>query len=442
MGILSEGKKRFKQSEIGLIPEDWELKTLKEICLQEKGSVISGPFGSNIGSRFFVEKGIPVIRGNNLTTDFTKFVDNGFVFITEEKANELHTWAEHDDLVFTAAGTLGQVAIVPFKRKYEKYIISNKQLRARLDKKKVIPLFAFYWFQSKKMVAFVNVRNTGSTIPLINLAVLKSLPLPFPLIEEQKAIVEILYAIDSKIELNQQMNGVLEAVGQAVFKRWFIDFEFPNEEGKPYKSSGGEMIYDKILSKEIPASWTTRALNEISTNFDSKRVPLSSREREKIKGVYPYYGAVGVVDYINQFLFDGTYLLMSEDGVYVINENGFPTLQLVRGRFWVNNHAHVLQGNGISTELLFLLVKNTNVQSIVTGAVQPKINQGNMNTLKFTIPDEKCKRVIENFANKIFTKIIRNSEQNQTLSQVRDNLLPKLMSGKIRVPMESNMESQ
>lgn len=202
------------------------------------------------------------------------------------------------------------------------------------------------------------------------------------------------------------------------------------------------MFYNDELSMEIPKAWSVRKLDEISVNFDSKRVPLSSREREKMKGIHPYYGAVGIVDYVNQYLFDGLYVLMSEDGVYVIDENGFPTLQLVQGKFWVNNHAHILQGKGISTELLFLLLKNTNVQHIVTGAVQPKINQGNMNTLRFVIPDDACTSTLQKFLNPICTKIIMNNEQNLTLSKIRDALLPKLMSGKIRVPVKKeNVEA-
>ncbi len=150
----------------------WETKTLDEVKSKETKSIISGPFGSNISSRFFVSQGIPVIRGNNLSLSIgRRFVDEGFVFITEEKANELGTWAAKDDLIFTAAGTIGQVGILDGRQKYQKYIISNKQLRVRLDKNLVDPLFAYYWFASPQMIDTVVQRDTGSTIPLINLGV-------------------------------------------------------------------------------------------------------------------------------------------------------------------------------------------------------------------------------------------------------------------------------
>jgi type I restriction enzyme S subunit len=114
-----------------VLPNNWHWSTLGEIADPNSRAIVSGPFGSNIGSRFFVEKGVPIIRGNNLTTDMTRFVDEGFAFVTEEKANELGNCdALVDDLVFTAAGSLGQVGIVPKTAKYPRYIISNKAIES------------------------------------------------------------------------------------------------------------------------------------------------------------------------------------------------------------------------------------------------------------------------------------------------------------------------
>src|SRR3972149_6369525 len=206
-------------SEIGKIPDDWELLTIDKIKANDKKAIISGPFGSNIGSRYFVESGIPVIRGNNLKADMTRFIDDGFVFLTLEKATELNTWAERNDLIFTAAGTLGQVGIIPKNSKYEKYIISNKQLRLRVNESIIRPLFAFYWFSSPIMVSYIQQRNTGSTIPLINLSVLRSLPIPVPPLDIQDRVINIVDSLDSKIALNRQMNSTLEAIGQALFAR-------------------------------------------------------------------------------------------------------------------------------------------------------------------------------------------------------------------------------
>jgi type I restriction enzyme, S subunit len=108
------------------LPNAWRWVTLEEVAAPNSKAIVSGPFGSNIGSRFFVESGVPVIRGNNLTTDMAQFVDDGFVFVTDEKADELGACdAFPGDLIFTAAGSLGQVGIIPDGARYSRYIISN-----------------------------------------------------------------------------------------------------------------------------------------------------------------------------------------------------------------------------------------------------------------------------------------------------------------------------
>jgi len=297
--------------------------------------------------------------------------------------------------------------------------------------------FFFYFFADNRIITEANNSSEGTRMPRARWDYLEELEFPIPLLPEQQKIAKILSDLDSKIELNQNMNKTLEAIGQAIFKHWFVDFEFPNEEGKPYKSSGGKMVYSEELGEEMPEGWEIKKLDEISDNFDSRRIPLSSRERDSRKGSFPYYGATSILDHVDDFIFDGTYVLMGEDGS-VIDERGYPILQYVWGKFWVNNHAHVLRGKNISNELLYVFLKNTNVGHIVTGAVQPKINQNNMNKLQFTIPKQKTLLRIQSILNSLFEKRKINFEEINNLSLIRNSLLPKLMSGKIRVPIEAN----
>ena len=168
----------------------WIHTTLNDICRSDKGAIISGPFGSNISSKFFVLDGVPVIRGNNLSLSLDKFYDDDFVFVTEEKADELNCYAEEGDLIFTA-GTIGQVGILEAPLKYKKYVISNKQLRARIDTRKVDLLYAYYWFASAWMQNYFIRNNKGSTVPLITLSELKDAPISYPEdITEQKKIAK------------------------------------------------------------------------------------------------------------------------------------------------------------------------------------------------------------------------------------------------------------
>lgn len=208
------------------IPDHWQLATINDIQANEKRATITGPFGSSIGKRFFVSEGIPVIRGNNLSYKVGTFDDSGFVYITREKANELKGYiAKPGDLIFTAAGTIGQVALIPFAARFEEYIISNKQMRVRLDLEKVDTFYAYYWFSCPMMNAYIKRQDTGSTIPLINLSVLRALPIQLPPLQEQRTIATILKSLDDKIGINHQINQTLEQMAQAIFKSWFVDFE-------------------------------------------------------------------------------------------------------------------------------------------------------------------------------------------------------------------------
>lgn len=277
--------------------------------------------------------------------------------------------------------------------------------------------------------------TSTSAYPSIKPSDIGSLEIELPQLEEQKAIAKVLLDLDEKIEINNKINKKLEEMAQAIFKQWFVDFEFPNEDGKPYKSSGGEMVESELGM--IPREWEISELGEIIELFDSKRIPLSKNERQKHEKIYPYYGAASLMDYVDDYIFDGVYILMGEDGTVVTND-GYPILQYVWGKFWVNNHAHVIKGKcSIPDEFIYILLKNTNVKTIVTGAVQPKINQQNLKSLKIVIPGgEKLLLKYENIVKNSFEQIRVLSEENKTLIKLRDTLLSKLMSGEIRVPMD------
>ncbi len=159
-------------------------------------------------------------------------------------------------------------------------------------------------------------------------------------------------------------------------------------------------------------------LGSVVKCFDSKRIPLSARERKSKQGHYPYYGAAGIIDNVNEPIFSGQYLLMGEDGS-VIKEDGTPVLQLVSGEFWVNNHAHVLQGEtDLDTRFLYYALSNTNIQGFVTGAVQPKLNQANMNKIPVYYPGKSIRKQIVEKLSSLDDKIELNRQTNATLEAI------------------------
>lgn len=234
-----------------------------------------------------------------------------------------------------------------------------------------------------------------------------------PPLDVQKKIAGVLGALDDKIELNNKINQNLEAQAQALFKSWFVDFE-------PF---GGQM----------PSDWKIGKVEDIVDLYDSQRIPLSNNQRAGMKKVYPYYGATSVMDFVDNYIFDGKYLLLGEDGT-VIDDKGFPILQYVWGKFWVNNHAHIMTGkNGFNVESLYLFFNQTNVKGIVTGAVQPKINQANLKILPVNIPSNAVMNNFNKIIEPLFSLFRINTEENLRLAELRETLLPKLMSGEINV---------
>jgi type I restriction enzyme S subunit len=238
-------------------------------------------------------------------------------------------------------------------------------------------------------------------MPNLNTSILSNLPFVVPPIEEQRAIAHILGTLDDKIELNRRMNETLEEMARALFKSWFVDFDPVRAKAEGRDPGLPEHIADLFPDRfedselgEIPAGWKMDELGEVVAIHDSKRVPLSGRERSQRNGPYPYYEATSVMDYVDDYLFDGIYVLVGEDGS-VVTVDDRPFTQYVWGKLWVNNHAHVLQGKGsVSTEHLLLSLSQTNIRGHVTGAVQLKLNQRNMKSIPFMLSSSTIKRLV------------------------------------------------
>jgi len=420
----------------------WSTTTVDEIKATTPNSVAMGPFGSRIKTDNFVPVGVPVIRGINLNGE--RFNSAEFVFLTEEKADELKSANVFPgDIVFTHRGTLGQVGIVPRDGQYERYVISQSQMKLSCDLKKTDPYFVFYFFKSP-MGQHALLANTSTTgVPAISRpsSSLKDIEIPLPPLPEQRAIARILGCLDDKIELNRRMNQTLKKVARAIFKSWFVDFDPVRAKMEGHAQVGMDaetaaLFPDQLEESEqgmVPKGWEVVKLEEVIEVHDSKRVPLSGRVRAQRQGLYPYYGAASIMDYVDDYIFDGIYILMAEDGSVIDNKN-HPVVQYVWGKFWVNNHAHILKGAcDISNEHLMLFLKQLNILPYVTGAVQPKLNQQNMRRIPFVKPSPQLCETFSHKISPLFAHIRANTEESRTLAAIRDALLPKLISGEIRV---------
>lgn len=304
------------------------------------------------------------------------------------------------DIIVTRRARVGDTAPIPDGIRCA---IGQNLVLLRSDESQLLQTFLRWAVRSPQWWSEVDrLMNVGAVFSSLNVRDIAKIKLPLPAVTEQLAITEVLSALDDKIAANTKVVGLLDA-----------------HMGLQYTAA--------ILTEA-----SVVALDEVAEFHNRKRVPLSAREREERPGNVPYYGASGVFGTVDTALFDEPLVLVGEDGS-VINDDGTPVSQYIWGPAWVNNHAHVLTGKGISTELLFLAVRRTQVVTLVTGAVQPKINMGNLKRLTLEIPSMVGRDRLQHHVNALTASKRAAIEENRSLAATRDALLPQLMSGKLRV---------
>ncbi|WP_149141983.1 restriction endonuclease subunit S [Gemmobacter caeruleus] len=282
------------------------------------------------------------------------------------------------------------------------------------------------------------IRNWCNTTvqATLNLKEIKALPLPWPDRKTRRAIAATLGALDDKIELNRKMNATLEAMARALFRDWFVDFGPTRAKmagAAPYLSPDLWSLFpDRLDAEGKPEGWEVSTIGDFIELLDHKRVPLSSQERAKRQGPYPYHGATSVMDHIDNYLFDERLLLLGEDGS-VAKGDGRPFTQYVWGKLWVNNHAHVIKGRDLSVEQLKLFFDQIDIRPFVTGAVQPKLNQANLRRVPYLRASDTVHSAFDATIAPLYDLVRQLNEESRTLAQTRDLLLPRLMSGEVRV---------
>ena len=243
-------------------------------------------------------------------------------------------------------------------------------------------------------------RTTGSVFPNLSQADVGSLLVPWLPPDSRRAIAEVLGALDDKIDANQRTVALLREVASTLYRQGVQ--EEPDVE----------------------------TVGDVATFHNRLRVPLSSRDRSTRPGPFAYHGAAGVLDHVDSYLFGGIYLLVGEDGTVISNDR-HPMLQYVWGKFWVSNHAHVLTGSRISTELLRVALGSVDITAVVTGAVQPKLSMGNLKAVALTLPMRR--EMLEVRLAELAAHERSLGAEHRLLTRTRDALLPKLLSGDVRV---------
>lgn len=418
--MLTKEETKFKETEIGLIPEEWELKELGEVINVFNHKRIP------LNSRDRAERHgkYPYYGASGIVDYVDDYIFDGEYILISEDGENLRS--RKTPIAFRASG---------------KFWVNNHAhiVKSEFD---YTDTFLLGVFDNLDINSYI----TGAVQPKLNKENLLSIKIPHPPLKEQKSIAEILSSLDEKIELNRRMNKTLEEIGKTLFKRWFLDFEFPNEDGKPYKSSGGKMVDSEL--GEIPEGWTFGTLEDIADVSIGRTPP----RKESIWFTENPWDIkwISIKDLGNSgvFVTSSSEYLTSEAvkkfKIPVIPNNTIViSFKLTVGRVAItvgemlSNEAiaHVKLQSNYSRYNYFLYhyLKSFDYSSLgSTSSIATAVNSQSIKQLSCLVPEPLVIQKFNNLHAEHFELILSNTLQIENLISLRESLLPKLISGRIR----------
>jgi len=441
---------------------EWTIQRLDDLA--EK--VAMGPFGSSIKVETFTPNGIPIISGQHLHD--ISLTEDSFRFISEAHATKLkNANVYRGDVIFTHAGTIGQVSYIPENSCYERYIISQRQFYLRCNQKKILPQFVVYFFKSPvgrhKLLANASQVGVPSIArPTTNI---RSIEMPVPPIREQEKIIEVIGSLGDRIALLRETNTKLEAIAQAIFKSWFVDFDPVRAKQQGREPEG----MDVDTAALFPDSFDESALGLVPRGWHASTLGSICAENAGAIQTGPFGSQLHASDYLDA----GIPVVMPQDlgGRRVQIEKiarvgDADANRLHRHRLRLNDivfsrrgdvgrHAFIGQreagwlcGTGCllvrpgdtwpSGIYLSLALDRTDAKEWLlrhaVGATMPNLNTGILSAVPIMRPDFHVLRAFDNVVSVLDDGISNNHSKIRSLSELRDTLLPRLISGQLRLP--------
>lgn len=445
---------KFKQTEVGMIPEDWELTEFLKLLSEKTRNGI-------YKQKQFHGKGVKIINMKELFA-YSRIGNQDMKRVRLNHSEMSRFLVHKGDLLFARRSLVaegsGKCSLIV--EHSEPMTFESSMILARPDKKVVDPEFLYYFFSSPKGHQIMGAILRQVAVAGITGSDLMKLKIIKPPIPEQQSIAKILSDLDLKIELNQQMNKTLEAICKAIFRHWFVDFEFPNEQGKPYKSSGGEMVYNEELAKEIPKGWKVSVLADYLSVLET-----GSRPKGGVKHIEQGIPSIGAesITRIGDFDFSATKFVdidffesmgkgLVENGDILLYKDGgkpgeHPGRKTMVDKnfpfdcFCINEHVYRLRIHTPLTQhyLYFWLETPFATEQIIqraTGVAQPGLNREAVESIPVLTPTPQIISKFTTVIQPLCDRMFENGKESHSLALIRDSLLPKLMSGKIRVPVE------
>lgn len=421
---MTEGK--FKETNVGFIPENWELSPLTELIAH---------YVDNRGKTAPTsESGMPLIATNCIKERGLYPTYEKLRFVSKET---YETWfrdhPQPNDIIIVNKGTPGLVCLVPDP---VDFCIAQDMIAIRADENKIYDKYLFAYMRTENFKYQVQNLNVGTTIPHLKKTVFSNLIIPLPSYKEQKFIGDLYYYLSEKIELNQKMNQTLEEIGQALFKYWFVHFEFPNEERKPYKSSGGEMVDSEL--GEIPKGWEVKSLDKIANYLNGlalQKFPPENNDYLPVIKIRELKQGVTTASDKASSKIDPNYII--DDGDVIFSWSGSLEVVLWCGGIGALNQHLFKVSSGKYPKWFYYYWTKYHLETFRQTAADKTTTMGHIkrkdlsDALVVVPTNEIFSELI--IMTHLIDLIINNKIESRNLSKIRDSILPKLMSGKIRV---------
>ncbi|ROI14705.1 restriction endonuclease subunit S [Epilithonimonas hominis] len=402
---------------------------LNNLCL----NITDGEHGTiqnDNDGRYFLLSNKNIINGQIIISDADRRINKE----SFSKINK-RTKLENGDLVISTVGVLGKLAII--KAENLNYDFQRSVGIVKCDEKKINTKYLYYYLNTQFFQNRLNHLSKGAVQKCLFISDLKNLEIDFPDLPTQQKIASVLSALDDKIELNNRINAELEAMAKTLYDYWFVQFDFPNAEGKPYKASDGKMVYNETLKREIPEGWEVKSLYEIA-NIIMGQSPKGESYNEKKEGTIFFQGST---DFGWRFPKNRVYTstptrFAKENDILLSVRAPIGTMNLAMENCCIGRGLSALNSkDGYSSFLIYQMhyfKKKFDFLNSV-GTTFGSLTKDELYNLVLVYPSKKILEKFENLVSEFDKKIKINSKQNQELSALRDWLLPMLMNGQVKV---------
>lgn len=405
------------KAEIERIPKDWNILQLcgcAELIIDYRGKTpkkLGGAWSPTGGFRALSAKNVK--NGQIVNDDSIRYVDS------ELYKKWMQQEVRRGDILLTSEAPLGESMLWDSE---EKIVLSQRLFGVRPNTKIVYPKYLYAYISSSTFKHELESRATGTTVLGIRQSELVKTRVIVPPMDEQVLIGDLYYGLSRKLPVNHDTNVTLGKISQTIFKHWFVDFEFPNEEGNPYKSSGGEMVESEL--EEIPKGWTTKSMGDVLELAYGKAL----KDSERHPGVIPVFGSNGQVGWHDEKLVDGSGIIVGRKG-----NPGVITLSLT-SFFPIDTTFYVVSKGLIkSVFYLFHALRAQNLSSLAADSAVPGLNRNIAYMNQIIVPPREIVERFDECVSGMYWKVQAINEESRALGAIRDALLPRLMSGEIRV---------